>query len=268
MHRTLVYRGRAMNGGQEGAQDAAPRSADIRRVALGAGAGLALAIVLWGGYSHHWSWTGINGGTATLWDWLHLLLLPLAFSVVPVWFSRDTRVHPRTKAAGATAVALFGVVIILGYTIPWAWTGFLGNTLWDWINLVLLPFTVVAIPRLLEFRATWGTRHSLVALTVVTAFAALVLGGYLGSWGWTGFTGNTLWNWLNLLLLPLLVPAVLVPSLKPIATARVVYVDADGNPIVEPAADAEQPPAPVEADAVEPESESPGAQELGVSRPT
>jgi hypothetical protein len=73
---------------------------------------------------------------------------------VPVWFSRDTRVHPRTKAAGVTIVALFGVVIILGYTIPWAWTGFLGNTLWDWINLVLLPFTLVAIPRLLELRAT------------------------------------------------------------------------------------------------------------------
>jgi hypothetical protein len=55
-----------MSEGQEGAQDAAPRSADPRRVALGAGAGLALAIVLWGGYGHHWSWTGLNGGAATL----------------------------------------------------------------------------------------------------------------------------------------------------------------------------------------------------------
>jgi hypothetical protein len=53
-----------------------------------------------------------------------------------------------------------------------------------------------------------------------------------------------------------------------IATARVVYVDADGNPIVQRATDDEQPPAPVEADAAEPESGRPGAQELGVTRPT
>ena len=42
------------------------------------------AIVLWGGYSQHWSWTGINGQTATLWDWLHLLLLPLLVPLVLV----------------------------------------------------------------------------------------------------------------------------------------------------------------------------------------
>jgi hypothetical protein len=47
-------------------------------------AALVLAgLVLWGGYSQHWSWTGINGHTATLWDWLKLLLLPLAVSVLP-----------------------------------------------------------------------------------------------------------------------------------------------------------------------------------------
>lgn len=37
-----------------------------------------IAAVLVGGYQEHWSWTGISGKTATLWDWLHLLLLPLA----------------------------------------------------------------------------------------------------------------------------------------------------------------------------------------------
>lgn len=35
------------------------------------------ALVLWGGYSGRMSWTAINGQTATPWDWLHLLLLPL-----------------------------------------------------------------------------------------------------------------------------------------------------------------------------------------------
>jgi len=53
-----------------------------RQIALGAAGGLALAVVLWGGYSHHWPWTGINGGTATLWDWLNLLFLPLLLPTV------------------------------------------------------------------------------------------------------------------------------------------------------------------------------------------
>jgi hypothetical protein len=30
-------------------------------------------------------------------------------------------------------------VVILGYAVPWGWTGFRGNTLWDWFNLVFLP---------------------------------------------------------------------------------------------------------------------------------
>ena len=31
---------------------------------------VALVVIVYGGYGHHWSWTGINGQTATLWDWL------------------------------------------------------------------------------------------------------------------------------------------------------------------------------------------------------
>jgi hypothetical protein len=224
----------AMNGAERAVPE--PASGGAWRAALGALGVLLLAVVLWGGYGRHWSWTGINGGTATLWDWLNLMMLPLALAVLPVWFSRKTRVHPRTKASGATVFAVFAIIVVLGYAVPLAWTGFRGNTLWDWINLVLLPVTLLAIPRLVELREGWGVRHSVVAFTVAAVFAALVLGGYLGSWGWTGFTGNTLWDWLHLLILPLLVPAVLVPVLKPIAIGRVVYLDADGNPIPEPAA--------------------------------
>ena len=36
---------------------------------------------------------------------------------------------------------------------------------------------------------------------------------------------------MNLLFLPLLLPTVILPALKPIATGRVVYLDEDGNPI-------------------------------------
>jgi uncharacterized membrane protein len=207
-----------------------------RRLLVGVVAGVAFAVVLWGGYSHRWPWTGITGGTATLWDWLHLLLLPLAVVVLPVWFRPDTRVGTRTKGRGATALAVFMVVVILGYTIPWGWTGFRGNTVWDWLKLVALPLAVVLAPRVAESRRRWGTRHTVVVLTGATVFAAVVLGGYLGHWSWTGFTGNTLWDWLNLLFLPLLVPTVVVPMLTPRAMGEVVYLDAEGNPIeVDPA---------------------------------
>lgn len=188
---------------------------DARRVALCAAAGLVLAVVMWGGYSHHWPWTGITGATATLWDWLHLLLLPLAFAVLPVWARADTRVAKRTKGRGASALAVFVVLTILGYTVPWGWTGFRGNTVWDWLKLVVLPLAVVLAPRLRELRRGWGPRHTALMLSALTGFAVLVIGGYAGHWSWTGFTGNTLWNWMNLLFLPLLLPTVVFPALTP-----------------------------------------------------
>ena len=80
----------------EGTPEAANRG-NTRRIVLAWVGVVALAVVVWGGYGHHWPWTGINGGTATLWDWLHLLLLPLAAAILPIWFRHDIRVHPRAK---------------------------------------------------------------------------------------------------------------------------------------------------------------------------
>ena len=38
----------------------------------------------------------------------------------------------------------------------------------------------------------------------VVALVVVLLGGYRGKWSWTGFAGNdTLWDWLRLLMLPL-----------------------------------------------------------------
>jgi hypothetical protein len=214
-----------------GVDEPSANRASARQIALGAVGGLALAIVLWGGYSHHWPWTGINGGTATLWDWLHLLMLPLAFAVLPIWFRADTRVGRETKLRGLAVLAVFVLVVVLGYAVPWGWTGFTGNTLWDWFGLLFLPLSLVLLPRLLELRGRWLPRHSMIAFGGFVVFVALVVGGYLGKWTWTGFTGNTLWDWMNLLLLPLLLPTVILPALKPIATGRVVYLDQDGNPV-------------------------------------
>ncbi len=190
---------------------------------------VALLVVLWGGYGHHWSWTGINGHTATLWDWLHLLLLPLAFGLLPVLLSDSTRMRPRHKVAGAGAISTLALLVIAGYAIPWSWTGFSGNRLWDWLELLALPLAVALIPVMPSLRVTWRRRHTLISLVALAVFVAIVVGGYVGHWSWTGFRGNTLWDWLHLLLLPLLLPTVIVPALAPAAAARLAVGEADDS---------------------------------------
>jgi hypothetical protein len=235
----------------------------IARRTLLAWAGVAvLAVVVWGGYGHHWPWTGINGGTATLWDWLHLLLLPLAAATLPTWFRHDTRLHPRAKRIAITALALFSLVVVLGYTVPWRWTGFRGNTVWDWFNLVFLPLVLVLIPWFVELRHDWQARHTVMTGVGLAIFLAFVLGGYLASWTWTGFTGNTLWNWMQLLFLPLLVPTVILPAFQPMAMRQVIYLDEHGNVVPPPSSDDGKPgeavsaPPPAEAASGAPPAEA------------
>ncbi len=92
----------------------------------------------------------------------------------------------------------------------------------------------------------------MMALLGSVVFGAVVLGGYLVPWAWTGFTGNTLWDWLHLLLLPLLIPILVVPALMPIAKAGVVEV--------EEANDAADPPDGATDDHDEATSEHPEAR--------
>ncbi len=215
---------------QSGAQAEPPRRATVIRRSVVVAAVAILVVALWGGYGDHWSWTGISGRTATLWDWLHLLLLPVAVGFLPLWLSRRTRVTHRHKVLGAVLLVVFTVVVFAGYLIPWAWTGFVGNRLWDWLELLVLPLAVALSPIMLELRESWTVRHSLISLALLAAFVAVVLGGYLGGWGWTGFRGNTFWNWLHLWLLPLLIPAIVVPALRPRAMSGVVVLDEDERP--------------------------------------
>ena len=76
---TRGVRGGRGSGARDSLGEAAGRAAWI---ALGV---VVLVVIVYGGYGHHWSWTGINGHTATLWDWLHLLLLPFAAVLLPLW---------------------------------------------------------------------------------------------------------------------------------------------------------------------------------------
>jgi len=188
---------------------AAPKLARPALVAIG----LALIVtIVWGGYGHHWPWTGINGRTARLWEWLNLLLLPVAVGVLPIWVSRRGGLGRRHLAVVLGALSILVLLVVLGYTVPWAWTGFVGNTLWDWLNLLALPFAVALLPVYHQIYHAWRPRHTTWALIAFGVFLIPVLGGYFGDWRWTGFHGNTLWDWLHLLLLPLLLPAVIVPT--------------------------------------------------------
>ncbi|MGZ4599615.1 MAG: hypothetical protein ACXVYY_18020 [Oryzihumus sp.] len=119
-------------------------------------------------------------------------------------------VRRRHAVAFGGAVGLVAVCALGGYLGGWAWTGFRGNTLWDWLHLLVLPVVLALLP-------LWLRTHTRLELVWVLAlglaglvFVVLVLGGYVLGWAWTGFRGNTLWDWLELLVVPFVLPVVLL----------------------------------------------------------
>jgi hypothetical protein len=169
-----------------------------------------LAIYLWGGYELGWKWTGLSG-SVTLWDWLEVIALPVSVALAPLLIRHRQFLTNRHRTAIGVALIGFVVLVSLGYLVPLPWTGFTGNTLWDWLELTLLP-VVVATASLWAGRDGVHRTHPYVSTAVATGFVALVLCGYLIPWAWTGFRGNTAWDWIKLLLLPILVPTLLLPA--------------------------------------------------------
>jgi hypothetical protein len=99
--------------------------------------------------------------------------------------------------------------------LPLAWTGFPDKKLWDRLTLLALPAAVTITATLISRpprRAKTGLRPAQQALFAALAagWAATVIGGYALHWSWTGYAGNTLWNWLEMLL-PLVFPIILLP---------------------------------------------------------
>jgi cytochrome bd-type quinol oxidase subunit 2 len=186
---------------------------------------VVVAAVLWGGYHSHWSWTGINGHTATLWDWISLLLVPVTVATLPIWLSRRDRLGRGRVLVAAALLAAFAVVVVLGYTVPWGWTGFGDNKLWDWINLLLLPLVIATFPIWPQIRAELRLHHRALIVLVLAAFVVCAVGGYVWGWDWTGFRGNTLWDWLHLLLLPIAIPAILLPAALAITAGELMAED-------------------------------------------
>jgi hypothetical protein len=185
---------------------------DRRRAGAAAAVALAAAVVVvgWGGYEQGWSWTGLTDN-ATLWAWLRLLALPLSLASLPLWLRSHRQMAATRSALLLGAAAVFGVVVLLGYVLHWRWTGFAGNTLWDWLEVLLLPVVIATVQYWTKERVVEARHRVLVAATVV-AFAVFTVCAYLLPIGWSGFAGNTLWDWIRLLLIPVLMPLVLVPA--------------------------------------------------------
>ena len=206
---------------------------------------VAVLVVLWGGYAREWKWTGFQAN-GQLWDWLNLLLLPTVIAVIPLWVQYKRYIgRARTVVYGAVIVA-WTAFVIAGYLIPIGWTGFRGQTLWNWFVLLLIPLAVAITMTLtsMQVQPTAAVRslrpyQKAIVAALAAGWAVTVIGGYALRWAWTGYTGNTLWDWLELLLVPLLFPTVLLPALLKWVTG-----DASGR--------AAQPPA-VTAPAAAPE---------------
>jgi len=167
---------------------------------------IAFAVVTYGGYELGWTWTGF-ADNGTIWDWLQLLVLPIVLTLLPLWYRTRHALEIEWRIAAA-ALALAALVLIVGgYAFDWHFTGFPGKTLWDWLDLLVLPFALSLLPISLE--SSWSRfRPARLALTLAgVALGLLVIAGYAFNWHWTGFRGNTFWDWLHLLLVPFLLPA-------------------------------------------------------------
>jgi hypothetical protein len=53
--------------------------------------------------------------------------------------------HPQVRRLGTALLVGFAVLVAAGYGFDWGWTGFPGNTLWDWLHLLLVPFVLPVV---------------------------------------------------------------------------------------------------------------------------
>ncbi|MDQ1397513.1 MAG: hypothetical protein QOG64_2772 [Acidimicrobiaceae bacterium] len=155
-------------------------------------------------YGRTWSWTGF-AGNENVWEWLQLLAQPLALVFVLMQLLAPPA--PRRLALGLGAVfATLGVLLVGGYALGWAWTGFDEYRLWDWLHLLVLPVMLVLLPVWLRAGAHIAPAVRWLLVGIVVTFGAAFIGGYALGWTWTGCGGKTFRDWLNLLITPFVLP--------------------------------------------------------------
>jgi hypothetical protein len=188
-----------------------------RDLVLSAGLLLTLAVLLVGGYVLGWAWTGFTTNNQ-LWDWMQLLLLPVALATFPLWLRFAEYISPARRRALGGAVLVFALFVLVGYVNPITWTGFRGQTLWSWLTLIILPMSIVTVRMWPQSGRDVHRGHLVGVAVVCAALVTTIIGGYWAGWSWTGYAGNTLWDWLTLVLAPVAVTTILVPSMVRLLT--------------------------------------------------
>ena len=118
-----------------------------------------------GTYAFNWTWTGFKSNDI-VWDWLKLLLIPIALAAVPIWFTAEEGQQriwlAQLKWVFLAIIAVLGILFIGSYAFNWTWTGFKANgTLWDWLNLLLVPLIVAVLPILYIIRQSRSNSESI-----------------------------------------------------------------------------------------------------------
>ena len=186
---------------------------------------VAALVVLWGGYARGWQWTGLRAN-GQLWDWLSLLLLPVVLGTIPLWMQDRKYIRHRRRVLYGAAGLAWIALVIAGYLVPLNWTGFRGQKLADWMQLLLIPAAVTVTMAMISRRGRlpqgrWlRPYHAGIAAALVTGWIITLIGGYRLGWTWTGYVADppphpqlgSLWDWLALLL-PIVFPVLLLPPL-------------------------------------------------------
>ena len=182
-----------------------------RRVALGAAAVATITTIV-GSYAGDWSWTGLTQN-GQVWDWMKLLILPVALGTFPLWLRFSGRMSPARRKALGGAVLAFAAFVLAGYVVPLSWTGFRGQTLWDWLTMLVLPIAITTATVWPKTGRNFPPVYRAVAAVLGAAWIVTVIGGYAAGWSWTGYGGSTLWDWVQLLLAPIAITTFVVPEL-------------------------------------------------------
>ncbi len=191
-----------------------------RRAALAAAAVLTIVMVI-GSYAGHWYWTGLTQN-GQVWDWMQLLLLPVALGTFPLWLRFSGEMSLARRQAVGAAVLLFVAFVLAGYVVPLRWTGFRGHTLWSWLTLIILPVTITTATVWPKTGRTLRPIYRDTAIVLGAAWVVTLIGGYGLGWAWTGYPGNTLWEWVQLLLAPIAISTFVVPELIKLSAGKAV----------------------------------------------
>jgi hypothetical protein len=88
------------------------------------------------------------------------------------------------------------------------------------LTLTIEPDEFLGLSALVELGRTAEAGHpdatageTAMVIVLMAGWIITVIGGYALQWTWTGYPGNTLWDWLEMLLVPLVFPTILLPFL-------------------------------------------------------